>query len=53
MDSVTTASPLRVLLVEDNEHDRLAFRRALNKNGAGFGYLVKSIKCIENPILVR
>jgi len=43
MDSVTTSSPLHVLLVEDNEHDRLAFRRALYKNGAGF----KITECVR------
>lgn len=28
--------PLRILLVEDNEHDRIAFRRATGKNGLSF-----------------
>ena len=31
MDSIKTSSPLRILLVEDNEHDRLFFRRAFRK----------------------
>ncbi len=29
-------NPLRILLVEDNEHDRIAFRRATGKNGLSF-----------------
>jgi CheY-like chemotaxis protein len=29
---IKTSSPLRILLVEDNEHDRLLFRRALGKS---------------------
>ena len=28
MDPIKTLSPLHILLVEDNKHDRLAFRRA-------------------------
>jgi CheY-like chemotaxis protein len=32
MDPQHTAPALRVLLVEDNEHDRLAFRRAFHKS---------------------
>lgn len=28
--------PLRIMLVEDNEHDRIAFRRATGKNGLSF-----------------
>ena len=32
MDPVKTSSPLRILLVEDNEHDRLAFRLAFQKS---------------------
>jgi signal transduction histidine kinase len=32
MDPIKTSSPLRILLVEDNEHDRLAFRRAFQKS---------------------
>ena len=32
MDSNDTSIPLRILLVEDSEHDVLAFRRALKKN---------------------
>ncbi len=32
MGPVKTSSPLRILLVEDNEHDRVAFRRALQKS---------------------
>ncbi len=31
MDSNSTSTPLRILLVEDNEHDWLAFRRAFQK----------------------
>ena len=31
MDSDSTSTPLRILLVEDNEHDWLAFRRAFQK----------------------
>ena len=33
MEQVETSSPLRVLLVEDDEHDRLAFRLAFGKSG--------------------
>ena len=32
MDPVKTSSPLRILLVEDDEHDRLAFRLAFQKS---------------------
>jgi PAS domain S-box-containing protein len=32
MDSLKTSSPLRILLVEDDEHDRLAFRVAFKKS---------------------
>jgi len=32
MDPIKTSSPLRILLVEDNEHDRLAFGRAFKKS---------------------
>ncbi len=32
MDPIKTSSPLRILLVEDNEHDRLFFRRAFRKS---------------------
>jgi PAS domain S-box-containing protein len=32
MEPAKTSSPLRILLVEDNEHDRLAFRRAFKKS---------------------
>jgi DNA-binding NtrC family response regulator len=32
----TALSPIRILLVEDNEHDRVAFRRALRNSGAAF-----------------
>ena len=32
MDSDSTSTPLRILLVEDNEHDWLAFRRAFQKS---------------------
>jgi signal transduction histidine kinase len=32
VDSIKTSSPLRILLVEDNEHDRLFFRRAFQKS---------------------
>jgi signal transduction histidine kinase len=32
MDPIKTSSPLRILLVEDNEHDRLAFCRAFQKS---------------------
>ena len=32
MDQIKTSSPLRILLVEDDEHDRLTFRRAFEKN---------------------
>jgi PAS domain S-box-containing protein len=32
MNPTETSSPLRILLVEDNEHDRLAFRRAFEKS---------------------
>lgn len=32
----SSAMPLRVLLVEDSEHDQLAFRRALDKSGIPF-----------------
>ncbi len=32
MDTMNASSPLRILLVEDNEHDRLAFRRAFQKS---------------------
>jgi PAS domain S-box-containing protein len=31
MEADKRSSPLRILLIEDNEHDRLAFRRALGK----------------------
>jgi PAS domain S-box-containing protein len=33
MEPIKKSSPLCILLVEDNEHDRLAFRRALGKSG--------------------
>ncbi len=32
MEQVKTSSPLRILLVEDDEHDRLAFRLAFEKS---------------------
>lgn len=32
MDPIMTSPPLRILLVEDNEHDSLAFRRAFRKS---------------------
>jgi len=32
MDTVNTSSSLRILLVEDDEHDRLTFRRAFEKD---------------------
>ena len=32
MDPINTSPPLRILLIEDNEHDRLAFRRAFQKS---------------------
>ena len=32
----TALSPIRILLVEDNEHDRVAFRRALRNSEAAF-----------------
>jgi PAS domain S-box-containing protein len=32
MDPIKASSSLRILLVEDDEHDRLAFRRAFNKS---------------------
>ena len=32
MDPTKTSSPLRILLVEDNEHDRVAFCRAFQKS---------------------
>jgi PAS domain S-box-containing protein len=32
METMSTVSPIRILLVEDNEHDRLAFRRAFQKS---------------------
>jgi CheY-like chemotaxis protein len=36
MEPITISSPLRILLVEDNEHDRLAFRRAFHKAQAAY-----------------
>lgn len=36
MEPITISSPLRILLVEDNEHDRLAFRRAFEKAQAAY-----------------
>lgn len=36
MISESLPDPLHILLVEDNEHDRIAFRRAMNKNGVSF-----------------
>jgi signal transduction histidine kinase len=35
-DNQPASDPLRVLLVEDNEHDRFAFSRALGKNAGQF-----------------
>lgn len=32
MSSSTTSKPLKIMLVEDSEHDLLAFRRAINKS---------------------
>ncbi len=32
MDQIQISPPLRILLVEDNEHDRLAFRRAFERS---------------------
>jgi CheY-like chemotaxis protein len=32
MDPMKTPSPLRILLVEDDEHDRIVFRRAFQKS---------------------
>ena len=34
--SQTPSSPLRILLVEDSEHDQLAFRRAFDKSNIAF-----------------
>jgi signal transduction histidine kinase len=36
MISEALPDPLRILLVEDNEHDRIAFRRSITKNGVSF-----------------
>ena len=36
MERTSSVSPLRILLVEDNEHDRLAFRRAFQQSGVRF-----------------
>ena len=36
MEPIAISSPLRILLVEDNEHDRLAFRRAFHKAQAAY-----------------
>jgi len=36
MNQIPSPSPLRILLVEDSEHDQLAFRRALDKSSREF-----------------
>jgi signal transduction histidine kinase len=42
MNLQTASTPLRVLLVEDSEHDQLAFRRALDKSGQEFDLTICS-----------
>jgi len=36
MNQIPTPPPLRILLVEDSEHDQMAFRRALDKSSRAF-----------------
>jgi CheY-like chemotaxis protein len=49
MEPIAISSPLRILLVEDNEHDRLAFRRAFHKVQAAYliTYCVRAEDALE------
>ena len=48
----TTPPPLRILLIEDNEHDRLVFRRAFKKSQVA-GEIIECVRAEEALKLLR